>query len=327
MPGQPVGGVHINAPLSNLARLYRPQESGFIADQVCPRLPVVKESDLYFTFTQGDFYGMDVDDLVADRSAPRRVEFSHATDQYFCERRELAWDVSDRERGNADSGLNLERNKQLGTLGRLMLKREDRVATLLQDTGVTGGGIDSGHTAAAVVKWDAVTTDYQDVLTDVVLGITKLRQAIGIRPNVIVIPAAVAEGLHKSQFFQGAGGAPQSVYSGAPASEPLFTQYPLLPGTLWGMRVLVPGSIKNTANEGATESYSDVWSETVRMLYVTAGPALEIPSVAYTFQSEPLTTRQWRDEERRVDAFAVGFTIDEAVVAPKAGYTITNCLT
>lgn len=321
MPGQTVGNVHVNVPLSNLARLYRPLEAGFIADEVLPPLDVVHESDLYYRFTQGDFYGTDVDDLVADKVEPREIEFSHDTAQYQCQRRELAWTVSDRERSNADSQLRLDRNKQVGVLGRLLLKREDRVATLLRKT-TNGGQLSLGNNAAT--KWDDTTnTTYKTVSGDVVAGITAMRQAIGIRPNVIVIPAAVAEGLHKTQFFSGL----QQYTRGDVSSQPLYEQYPLLPQTLWGMRVLVPGVIKNTAVEGQTESYSDVWSEQVRMLYVSPNPAIEIPSVGYTFRSEALTTRQDRDPRKRVDWFATGQTIDERVVAPNAGYEINDCLT
>lgn len=321
MPGQSVGAVHINAPLSNLARLYRPLEAGFIANEVCPILPVNNESDVYYVFTQGDFYGTDVDDLIADRMEPREVEFSHSTEGYQCQRRELAWTVSDRERKNADDQLRLERNKQVGTLGRLFLKREARIASLLRKV-ANGGKMTLGGNAGT--KWDHVTnTTYATVLGDVVAGITGVRQAIGIRPNVIIIPAAVAEGLHKTAFFSGL----QAYTRGSEQSQPLFEQYPLLPPTLWGMRVLVPGVIQNTAVEGQTESYSDVWGEAVRLLYVTPNAAIESPSIAYTFQSEPLETRQERRESRRVDWHATGFTIDERIVAASAGWEIADALT
>lgn len=331
MPGQPVGAVHVNVPLSNLARLYRPLDSGFIADEVAPFLDVKHESDLYYTFTQGDFYGTDVTDLTPDRTEPRAIEFSHSTATYRCARRELAWDISDRERSNADDQLRLERNKQVGTLGRLGLLREMRVEAALNIsstvTTVAGeaiaGGLDTSMTAAKTGFWDGASVTYNSIFTDVVKGITKIRQAIGIRPNTIVIPAAVAEGMHKSLFFSGL----QQYTRGDVASQPLYEQYPLLPPTLWGLRVLVPGAIKNTAVEGQAESYSDIWGETVRILFVQPGPAIETPSVLYTFRSEQFTTRQSRDDKKRIDWFAAGQTIQEAVVAPFAGYTVTDCLT
>ena len=162
MPGETVQTVHVDALLSNLARMYRP--TSFIADQVCPYLDVVHESDLYPVFGQGDFYGTDVDDLVPDRAEPRIVEFAHSTETYRTQRRELAWDVSDRERKNADSQFDLERNKQVGTLGRLMLKREIRVEAMLKKT-TNGGELTLG--AAAQNKWDAAaTTTIEDDIYD-----------------------------------------------------------------------------------------------------------------------------------------------------------------
>jgi hypothetical protein len=317
MPSQTVGNVHVDALLSNLARKYTPNLDGMIADQVAPYLPVVHESDIYPVWDQGPFFATDVDDLVPDREEPRIVEFSHSTAAYRTQRRELAWDISDRERKNADNQLNLEATRQQGTLARLMLKREIRVAAMLRKT-TNGGQLTLGANASA--KWDNAATTYGTFAADIMTGKTAIRQAIGATPNVIIIPAAVAEGMHKSLLFQ--------LLQQAPGAEKLLTQdFPVLPPVLFGMRVLVGGQISNSAVEGQTDSYSDIWSEQVRMLYVTNGPAVENPSVAYTFRSEELTTRTDRLQRKRVDWYAVGQTIDERVVAPNAGYEINDCLT
>ena len=334
MAGMPVGQVHQNVPLTNLAVLYRPLESGFIADEVAPILPVRKESDSYYVWTQGDFFATDVSDLTPDKTEPRAIEFAATTAQYQTKKRELAWDISDRERANADDQLRLERVKQEGVLGRLAILRDMRVEALLQvtttSTTVAGeslsGGLDTSMTAAKTAFWDGAATTYQNIFTDVVKGITKMRQNIGARPNVIVIPAQVAEGMHKSSFFSATAG-PQIVYQTAPADAPAYNQYPLLPERLWGMRVLTPGNIKNTAVEGQTASYSDIWGETVRILYVTPNPDIENPSCAYTFQSRGPETRQARDDRKELDWFANGRVIDERVVASFAGYLVTDCLT
>lgn len=316
MPGETVSTVHVDVLLSNLARLYRP--TSFIADSVCSYIDVQNESDLYPVWTQGDFYATDVDDLVADRSEPRLVEIAHTTETYRTQRRELAWDISDRERKNADSQLNLERNKQVAVIGRLQMKREIRVAALLRKT-TNGGELTNGADAAAAWDTAATTTIESDVYT----GRESLRTSIGARPNVIIIPEAVAVGMQKNTQL-----VDKLKYTyGSSGERPLLEEYfPVLPPVLFGMKVMIPGEIKNTAKEGATESYSDVWGEAVRLLYVTGAPATETPSVAYTFRSEPLTTRRSREDKPRKDWFAVGQTIVEKVVAPKAGYEINNCL-
>lgn len=317
MPGEPVGAVHVDGLLSNLARLYRPTE--FIADTVAPRLGVKHESDLYPIFAQDDFYGTDVDDLVADRAEPKVIEFSHTTARYQCQRRELAWDISDRERQNADSQLNLERNKQVGTLGRLFLKREIRVALLLRKT-TNGGQLTNGANAAA--GWDVANTT--SIESDIWTGRESMRTSIGVRPNTIVIPEAVASAMQKNTQLT----AKLQYTYGSEGARPLLEDYfPVLPPILFGCRVMVPGLIQNTAHEGAAGSYSDVWGKQVRLLYLTSGPAIEIPSVAYTFEAEGLATRTWRSDASRKDTYAVGFTIDERVVAPNAGYEINAAIT
>lgn len=328
-----VGNVHVNVPLSNLAIRYMPLMDGFIADEVCPRISVVNESNVYYTWQQADFFSVDVSDLVPDRGVPREIDFTATTASYTAARRELGWTISQRERNNADNQLDLEASKQQGVLARLALLREQRVAALLKAGGTTtvlgeviSGGIDSTMTAAANPKFDVSTTLWTDLSGQVTVGIRAMRQTIGVRPNTIVIPAYVAEGMQKSGIFSSAGG-PISQYQGDPQNSPFFTQYPLLPKTLFGMRVLVPGNIKNTAKEGQTASYSDVWGKDVTLLYVTPGPSMTVPSVSYTFESEALLTRQARDDVRRIDSYFLGNTIAEKVVAPFAGYTITAAAT
>lgn len=329
-----VGNVHVNVPLSNLAIRYMPLLDGFIADEVAPRISVVNESNVYYTWQQADFFSTDVSDLVPDRGTPREIDFTATTASYTAARRELGWTISTRERNNADNQLNLEVSKQQGVLARLALLRESRIAALFKQSGTTTvvngesivGGIDSSMTAAANPKWDVSTTLYADFASAIMVGIRAMRLAIGVRPNTIVIPAYVAEGMQKSGIFTAAGG-PINQYTGSPDNNPFFTEYPLLPSRVMGMRVLVPGSVKNSAKEGQTASYADVWGKDVVLCYVTPGPSMTIPSVAYTFQAEPLVTRQTRDEVRRLDEYFVGNTIAEKVVAPFAGYTITAAAT
>ena len=82
--------------LTNLGRKYTP--AGFIADRVCPRVQVVKESGLYPVWTRDDFHRTDVDPLVADRAKTKRIDFRAATEPYVCEEYALATDISRRER-------------------------------------------------------------------------------------------------------------------------------------------------------------------------------------------------------------------------------------
>jgi len=100
----------------------RTRPGGDVADLVCPILPVQHESDLYYTWTQGDFSDRRHRPRP-DRAEPRAVEFTASTSSY---RRSDARSPGHLrpERENADDQLLLERTKQDGVLGRLALLRE-----------------------------------------------------------------------------------------------------------------------------------------------------------------------------------------------------------
>lgn len=329
MPGSAVRDVHLDGYLTNLARLYRPAEDGFVADEVCPRLPVAKESDLYPVWDRGPWFGAgdDIDlDLLGDRTPVRRVDFTWSREGYLAEERALGFDISPRERANADSVLRIEVNKNRMTLGRLALLRERRVARLLQDSDTTGGELDSAADAASAARWDAAATTYQQVRGDIIGAIQKVRQKIGIKPNVIVIPEQAAEGLTGTAFYEGV--VRWMVDNGESPNLTRFTDRIVLPSRLFGLRVIVPGAMYDTAAEGGTTSLAEVWGEVARVLYVTPGPSIDNPSVAYTFQAQPPGTRRWRDSDPELDVFKVSNgVIDEKVTAPLAGATISNLLT
>lgn len=329
MPASAVRDVHLDGYLTNLARLYRPLEDGFVADEVCPRLPVVKESDLYPVWDRGPWFGAgdDLDtDLLGDRTPVRRVDFTWSREGYLAEERALGFDISPRERANADDVLRLEVNKQRMTLGRLALLRERRVARLLQDSDTAGGELNSAADAASAARWDAAATTFANVRGDIISAIQRVREAIGIKPNVIVIPEKVAEGLTATAFYAdivrwviGPGQGPDLLR---------FTDRIVLPRTLFGLRPIIAGAQRDTAAEGGTTSLSEIWGEDARVLYVTPGPAIETPSVSYTFQAQPPATRRWAENDPQLDVFkASNGVIDEKVVAPLAGATISNLLT
>lgn len=329
MATQTVGNVHVNVPLTQLARRYSAAAAGFVADIVCPRLTVAKESDKYYVWDKGPFFGAgdDIDlDLKADRTPTRRVEFAHSTEEYFCEERALAFDLSPREKRNADSQLRLQQNKQEGTLIRLNLLRERRIARVLQDSDTTGGELDASADSASAARWDAAATTFANIRGDIIGAKQKVRDLIGINPNAIVIPLKAAEGLTATAFYGDV--VRWTVNTGEAPNLKRFTDDIVLPSSLFGLRVIVAGAMRDVAAEGATFDSDEVWGEIARVLYLAPGPSMETPSVAYTFQATPPTTRQWKENDPELDVFEVGNgVIDEKVCAPEAGATISNLLT
>ena len=55
MPNPTSGDVHVNRPLTNISIAYMQDPKGFVADQIFPNIPVLKQSDRYWRYDRGDF--------------------------------------------------------------------------------------------------------------------------------------------------------------------------------------------------------------------------------------------------------------------------------
>src|ERR1035437_8635377 len=50
------GDVHVNTPLTQISIAYLQSQDQFVAAQVCPVIPVTKQSDRYYVYNRGDFF-------------------------------------------------------------------------------------------------------------------------------------------------------------------------------------------------------------------------------------------------------------------------------
>jgi hypothetical protein len=317
--GMDVAGVHTDQLLSNLARQYRPDRKGLIADLVCPRLPVAHESDLYPVFRPRDFFATDVDTLVADRSPAREIQIGYDKETYQTEEHALKISTSRRERNNADSQVRLEQSKLYALSDQLALQREKRVAQLLRKT-TNGGQLVLGATPAK--KWDAEGATIELNLKTAKL---EVRNHIGLRANTVVIPYEVAEVVALDPKVREILIA---AMTGTGSPKILEVGDLILPSRLWGMNVIIPDAREIVTPEGQTDTYDDIWSDSVRVLYVQPGPDINVPSVAYSFVSEPFRVDKWTvDDPPGLEYTRNGEILDEKVVAPEAAYEINDVLT
>jgi hypothetical protein len=318
MPGSDVAGVHRDQYLTNLARQYRPDLTKFIADLVCPRVPVAHESDIYPVFSARDFFATDVPQLVADRSPAREIDTSYSSAPYQCYEYALKASISRRERKNADSIVRLEQRKVEAVADQLMLGREIRAAALLRKT-TNGGGLNLG--AGVSNKWNV---DAATIETDIKVGKQAIKTAIGLTANTIVIPQIVATEVAVQQDIRDLV---KIAMTGVGVQNILELGDLILPKKLWGLNVVVPDAQQITSAEGATDVYADIWGDNVRILYVDPTPDENTPSVAHSFVAEGKRVDRWTvNDPPGLEYFREGEIISETITAPDAGYEITDVL-
>lgn len=299
-----VSSVHVSVPLSNVAIKYK--NPAFVAEMVAPVVPVNKESDKYYIFGKEEL--RDKDSLRAAGAEANEIEWDVTTATYSAAEYALKYLLPDRVRDNADIAVQPRITTTEKLTKWIRLGYEKRVQTVAQNTANVGGN----HTAS--VKWDAASG--QDPEEDVDTAKSSIRQTAGVEPNTILMSAAVWQALRRWLKSQTTNLTYQEMIAlGKP------------PESLWNMKLIVAGSIENTAIEGQADNIADIWNDSVLVFYAEQSPSLDSLSFMYTFRSRQFRTKTWREEKRDGEFIECGVIQDEKLVASDAAYLIVDTLT
>lgn len=318
-----VNEVHIDAALTNIATGYHP--TGLIAEKIFPIISVKKESDKYYEWNKGEAFRVPDSTLRADGTRSKTVGFSLSTSTYSAEEYALNVEVTDRQKENADSVINLRSAKTRRVKDLLALDQEIRVATLI----TTQGNWASTNRVqlSGTQQWNNASYDNAVVASSIEGRIDTAKEAVrtqtgGHEPNVIIIPSLVAKTVKKDSKIR---------------DLIKYTHADLLidgdlPPKLWGMDVIIPKASKNTNKEGnSTQTLSDVWGKHVVLLYVTPNATVDEISAGYIFRVSnsahfPWGVRTWREEDRKAEIIEVEVCQDEKLISNVAGYLVEDCI-
>ena len=96
-------------------------------------------------------------------------------------------------------------------------------------------------------------------------------------------------------------------------------------------RLIVAGGLENSANEGQSAVFSDIWSEANALLAVVAQTNdIREPCLGRTFHysedgsSEGGTVERYRDDRIRGDVVRVRRETEEKLIYPEAGHILTG---
>ena len=304
--------THVDAVLTRISRQY-PLGTGMVADVVCPRVKVGKESGVFFRYNKGDSARIPFTKRQL-RSESRQVDWRTDTDSYQCEEYALNDLIDDREFMQADTPLNLQRDTIENLQRLLVLDREKRVKNLVTNTTTVA----KNTTLVGTAQWDATGGKPID---DVDAGSESIRSDTGVWPNLAIFGVTAWRAFHKNaQVIE------RIVTPGGPWGSPVITVDSAL--TLlapYGIkRVMVPDMIENTAGFGVTDSFADIWKDAVLLSYTTPSPGVKKVSFAYTFWSRNWQVRRTRVERQHSDWFEPSYVADEKIIAADVAYLIID---
>ena len=307
--------LHPDIPLTNLTIGYKPV--GLIAPLIFPIVSVENETGTYYVWEKSE--ALRIHDAARARGdEANRINIQVSSAQYAIKNFALAADVPSEDLANADAALRLGQGYSEAVVDGLNLAWEDRIAVLL-----TTPANHSSNSALTNAWNDQVNGD---PIEDWNIGQRAIQRTTGYLPNLTVFGFHAWDRFSRHpkviNFIRGqgdtAGGGRVSMDQAAKA---------LMPG---GGRVLVGFGVKNTAAEGATASYTDIWSTACVIQFVQPNPGIMKPSAGYTFQwtpaglPGPLAVEQYYNQRPKTQSYEVHQFQDERVTGTDLSFLITG---
>lgn len=306
--------VHNDVALTSVSLAYR--NPGFIAADLAPEVLVRRQSNKYFVHDPGRETMRHTADHRAPGAEASEIDFDLSTDSYFCDDHALESAIPDEERENADSPLQPEVDRVEFLTEKILLNQEIALATLLRDdTAMPGHDIDNADN-----RWDDDDMDPMDDIETARAAIVEATQAI---PNVLVLPHDVYRKVrHNAKVAERVKYSRLGVVGPKELAELFDVE-----------KVLVPRAVRNVAARGQAASLETIWGKDALLLHVPSRAGLKCvaPVLSFVWGQAAASLRgtsvqTWREERRKATMIRVQKYYDLKLVAPAAGYLITNAV-
>lgn len=318
MPSPTQSDLHVNVPLTNVSIAYMQSSDAYIADKIFPKVPVKKQSDLYWKYSKSDWRRTDVKRRAPSTESPG-VGWNMDTDQYFAHVYAVHKDIDDQLRSNADSNFNLDRDATEFITNQLLLRRDLDWNAQYFNTGVWqteyAGGTDFS-------KWSDAGSD---PVGDVATWILQFRRLTGFAPNKMVLGAEVMKALKQHPDiidrikYTMKGIVTEDLIATLFNVDELYTSY---------ATVANGPQINDARAQDAAADYDFISnSKSILLAYAPGGPSLMTPSAGYTFtwsgylggNAEGIRVKRFRMEMIASDRVEAEATYDMKVVCKDLG--------
>ena len=321
-PGQ--SDLHINAPLSSVAVRYLQQADRYLATKIFPKVPVEKQSDLYWKYSKSDWLRTDAAKRAPSTESPG-VGWNMDTDSYFAHVYAVHKDIDDQLRANADSNFKLDSDATKFVTNQLLLKRDIDWAAKYFVTGVWGTeytGVSAGPTGSQFLQWDQASSD---PLSDTTDWFEAFDELTGFLPNVMVVGVDVWKALknHASILDR-----IKYTQKGVVTEELVAQFFGVERFVVARARQSSGAQINDAAAQDAAATFSRVVNKKGALLaYAPSEPSLLTPSAGYTFtwngyaagNKDGLRVKNFRLERIASDRIEAEMTYDMKVVSTDCG--------
>ncbi len=307
------GDVHVNRPLTNFSQKYLQDANAFIAMSAMPNLPVAKQSDLYYVFDRDDFFRDEAAER-ADGTESQGGGWALSTEPYFCRTYSFHKDVTDRQRANQDSVIQLDNSSAQYVSHKMLIKRETNFKAQYFNTGIW---------ATDVSKTWSGTSD------DPIVNIREARRTVqgntGYQPNKMVISRAAYDILLDNDALL------SRITGGSTREMPAMVMRELLAQLFELDRIFVMDAIVTTSKKGETAAREFIGGSNALVYYAPDSVSISEPSAGVQFSwtgllgSTPagMRIKKFRIDQYETDRVEGDMSFDHKVTGADLGYFFT----
>lgn len=310
------GGSHIDAPLTNLAIKAFQGRGDFIANQIFPDVPVIKQSDGYYILNKENYLRV-ANTKRSPKTAAKLGEWDVSTATYFADNYAFGTDYAKETLGNADQAIRVRETSVAFVVDMLMRDKELRVAN--QVTSISNVG--SGATLSGANQW----SDYagSDPIGDVNTAHAFIENNTGMHANTLAMDKDTYRKLRHHPLIRDyvkytqAGPVPDSI----------------LTDVFEVTNLIVARGIYNGAKEGATASLVNIWGKNALLCVVDPAPmSLEVATFGLSIMwrpaefPSPMAVERYdhHNKSRKTEIVEAQYFEDERIVAPDLAYLIAS---
>lgn len=300
--------VVVDPALSNVSIKY--SNDVFIADLIAPMVKVGKQTGKYYVYDKSNLR-IDSTNRAAGAGA-NEIDIGVApTGTFACDDHALKGFVADEIQDQADAALNPLIDETEAITEKLLLDRENNLATLLRST----SNLTQNTTLSGTSQW----SDYSnsDPIGDVRTARTTIHQNTFKKPNTLILGKQVYDMLVEHP----------AIIERLKYSQLGVVTAELLARIFQVEQVLVGEAGSNTAAEGQTDSLSYVWGKDAIVAYISPKISIKMLTLAVTFTYGERQVKRWYEQDREGTYVRVGKdNYVQKIIAAAAGYLIKNSI-
>jgi hypothetical protein len=298
--------VHEDKILTNISIAHVNGE--LVGGALFPNVPVNKQSDKYFVYGKESF---NVPDTRYSKGAGfNRVDWTPSKDTYYAELRGLEQQLTEVEKSNADSPLNLESDTTMFLTDQVDLGKEKEIVDLVTDPLIITQNRDLVGDGE---NWDDPNSNPFDVIDEA--KDTVENSAIP-EPNTLVLPKPVYRALKKHP----------KVLSKLAFTERGIVTPQILANLFEVERILIPATFFNSAREGQDPVLERLWGKVGLLAYIPARAGLKVIGLGFTFMWWARRMGRYPEKKTMSEVFQLSYAEDYKIVASEAAFLFENAI-